>query len=786
MAKIYTGTFTPTDNLEDTTNVISVGTGWTDAALNAPIGSSNSANYTIDTKEPVITSITSNADSAGNLKIGDTITFTLTPSTTETFGVSGSYNEVSLTWAAGAGSTYVATYTVDNGDASHTTAIQITGVIITDAAGNPSAAANGSDVVKIIRDADAPAITIANPTTSPTQTKTITASVDYGFGAMTGMFINAIGVSTCDATLVFDDYFSITFSSEADNGKKVCYRAEDAIGNITYSLSNAISGIDRTPPIITRIGGTGVSYSYGSTYTDLGATATESAAVVTTGSVNPLVLGDYTLTYNATDTAGNAATSVTRLIHIIKADQTITFSALSDKVYGDTDFGLTATSTSGLTVALAASGGHCTIDGTTVHIVDVETCTITASQAGSTNYNGAPDVVRTFSITAKPITVTATAKTKVYGATDPTFTYVSSDLEAPLSGPLARANGANIGDYIISRGDLSAGSNYAITFVTANLTITAKPITVTAVAKSKEYGASDPAFTYTVSPALITGDAFTGALSRATGEASGAHAITQGTLSAGENYTITFVSANLTIGAAPTIVSNGGGTAISFCSNYVYSEWGTCTNGTQTRTIISKDGGSSCSTSNATLSQSCTVTIAPTVATPVVSTPVTTIPTSSAEILNLYQVDTTREELNLYDPIKVQLKTLNASRNIKLENTVATTYVNKNIDVKVYGTDAAGRITNFIVYGTLNNKYLSYNDRIDIINNFKKEFKRAPADEVEWTVTIGTANNLEDKLLMIKQQNAIKLNKEKITSPSKIKLYTNLEQIGGDLWGNKK
>ena len=45
--------------------------------------------------------------------------------------------------------------------------------------------------------------------------------------------------------------------------------------------------------------------------------------------------------------------------------------------------------------------------------------------------------------------------------------------------------GENVGTYAINQGTLSAGSNYALTFVGANLTINARPVTVTADAKSK-------------------------------------------------------------------------------------------------------------------------------------------------------------------------------------------------------------------------------------------------------------------------------------------------------------
>ncbi len=82
------------------------------------------------------------------------------------------------------------------------------------------------------------------------------------------------------------------------------------------------------------------------------------------------------------------------------------------------------------------------------------------------------------------------------------------------------------------------------------LTINAMPITVTAnTSQSKVYGNTDPAFTYGVSPALVSGDAFSGSLSRATGEGVGSYSIIQGTLDAGSNYSITFVGDNFAVTA---------------------------------------------------------------------------------------------------------------------------------------------------------------------------------------------------------------------------------------------
>jgi len=91
-----------------------------------------------------------------------------------------------------------------------------------------------------------PVITIVNPDTTLALSKTITASTNAG---TLSMFVNPAGVTTCGSSLAFVPYSSITFSSEADNTKTVCYKAEVNASNLTYALSNPIAGIDTTPPV---------------------------------------------------------------------------------------------------------------------------------------------------------------------------------------------------------------------------------------------------------------------------------------------------------------------------------------------------------------------------------------------------------------------------------------------------------------------------------------------------------------------------------------------------------
>jgi hypothetical protein len=178
---------------------------------------------------------------------------------------------------------------------------------------------------------------------------------------------------------------------------------------------------------------------------------------------------------------------------------------------------------------------------------DVGTYAISIGTLANSNYNIAFTGAN-LTVTAKDITVVADAQTKTYGDADPALTYVATGLVGTdtLTGSLTRAAGENVGTYAISQGTL-ANANYNIVFTGANLTVTAKDITVVADAKSKTYGDADPSLTY-VATGLVGADTLTGSLSRAAGENVGTYAISIGTL-ANSNYNIAYTGANLTITA---------------------------------------------------------------------------------------------------------------------------------------------------------------------------------------------------------------------------------------------
>jgi ABC-type transport system substrate-binding protein len=117
-------------------------------------------------------------------------------------------------------------------------------------------------------------------------------------------------------------------------------------------------------------------------------------------------VGSCTLTASQPGDANyNAAAAVSQSFAIAKAGQTIMFGSLADKTFGDPDFAVSATASSGLPVTFAASG-NCTVAGATVHITGAGSCTVSASQPGDANYNAAAAVAQSFAIARPDQTIT--------------------------------------------------------------------------------------------------------------------------------------------------------------------------------------------------------------------------------------------------------------------------------------------------------------------------------------------------------------------------------------------
>jgi len=99
----------------------------------------------------------------------------------------------------------------------------------------------------------------------------------------------------------------------------IIYMATDIVGN-EATLTRRVTVIDVIPPVITLNGEANVTVVEGDVYEELGATAIDdvdaNVSVAISGNVDTLVVGQYTVTYTAIDSAGNRAT-LTRTVNIV-------------------------------------------------------------------------------------------------------------------------------------------------------------------------------------------------------------------------------------------------------------------------------------------------------------------------------------------------------------------------------------------------------------------------------------------------------------------------------------
>jgi uncharacterized repeat protein (TIGR03803 family) len=139
--------------------------------------------------------------------------------------------------------------------------------------------------------------------------------------------------------------------------------------------------------------------------------SSSNTAVATVLGNTVTIVGVGTSMFTATQSGNvdyNDATPVAQTLTVNKAAQTITFAALADKTLGDAAITLTATASSGLAVSFSTANDKVTLAGNVATLAKAGRATITAAQAGNTNYNAATSVNQSFCIKPAKPTVTVT------------------------------------------------------------------------------------------------------------------------------------------------------------------------------------------------------------------------------------------------------------------------------------------------------------------------------------------------------------------------------------------
>ncbi len=369
--------------------------------------------------------------------------------------------------------------------------------------------------------------------------------------AGTSVSIAAAGAFTIDQTLVVPNALLLTaaggltiastgsLSSSTGNATLVGSTFVNNAGAGAVSAPNGRWLIYSGDPLNDTRGGLAYGFKqYGATY---GVTAVAQATgngVLYTVSPTVGVTGAFSKTYD-----GNTSAPGSFSISLTGYDQDVLTSTYSNAVYGDANAGTSKTVIATGVAITAATNGAATVYG-------YATATTASGNIGT--------------ITARAITVTADAQSRIYGDANPALTYaiggsglVNND---SLSGGLTTSatSATGVGSYGITQGSLTGGGNYALTYTGANLAITARSITVTADAQSRYYGDANT-LTYTVGGGgLVNNDILPGSLatSATTATGVGSYAITQGSLTGGSNYALlSYTGANLAVTARPITVT---------------------------------------------------------------------------------------------------------------------------------------------------------------------------------------------------------------------------------------
>ena len=235
-------------------------------------------------------------------------------------------------------------------------------------------------------------ITYSSPGRTPT-----TAHISLGTSAADGVpasYSSKVSTTTFPATLTYtldQDYTFLMF--EIDDGNvDMVYEC-----GIAQTITFANPGDQEMPTgtvNLTATADSGLTVSLASSTT----------SVCTVSGTTLTLVDEGTCTITASQAGSGdylAADDVERSFTVSKASQTITFADPGSKALSLGSFTASSSADSGLTVSMASSTGSvCSVTGFTVSLLATGTCTLTASQAGNSNYDAATNVERSFSVTA--------------------------------------------------------------------------------------------------------------------------------------------------------------------------------------------------------------------------------------------------------------------------------------------------------------------------------------------------------------------------------------------------
>jgi hypothetical protein len=239
------------------------------------------------------------------------------------------------------------------------------------------------------------------------------------------------------------------------------------------------------------------------------------------GDTPPTNAGTYTVTVTAENDDYTGTSMATLTINKATLTPSVNFSGVSGKIY-DGNTNIIGTQPA-ITLAGAVNSEH---PAATAEFAftnanagsnkPVNAVDIALSDSWGDNYQlsvtSLSNVASGLAITAKPITITPTAnQSKLYGEADPSFNYTPNPAlisDDNFTGALSRVAGVNVGNYNITIGTLSAGSNYILSLYAPPVTFEIRRATFTNPPGASTTARINNIVTYTLSgllPSLAAG-----------------------------------------------------------------------------------------------------------------------------------------------------------------------------------------------------------------------------------------------------------------------------------------
>jgi len=463
---------------------IEVGGAYVDDGATALDNYDGDLSGSIVTVDPVNTSVVGAyvvtydvSDSSGNSAVQVTRTVNVVDTTDPVISLAGS-TPVNIE----VGSVYVddGATALDNYDGDLTGAIVTFNPVNTSALGAYTVTydvsdSSGNSAVQVTRtvnvvDTSVPVITLTGSTPVNVEVGSVyvddgATAFDAGDGDLTGSIVTVNPVNT-----------------SALGAYIVTYDVSDSSGNAAVQVTRTVNVVDTTDPVISLVGVTPVNVEVGSVYVDDGATAFDNydgdltSFIVVVNPVNTSVLGAYIVTYDVSDSSGNAATQVTRTVNVV-------------------DTGIPVITLAGSTPVVVEVGGVYVDDGATA--LDAGDGDLTGSivvvNPVNTSALGAYVVTYDVSDSSSNAAVQVTRTVNVVDTTDPVISLVGStpvnvevgsvyvddgataldNYDGDLSGSIVTVNPVNtsvLGAYIVTY-DVSDSSGNAAVQVTRTVNV---------------------------------------------------------------------------------------------------------------------------------------------------------------------------------------------------------------------------------------------------------------------------------------------------------------------------